>query len=44
MTNNRYSYETKLEAVRLLNSGMNGRKVCTKGLHWSADQGLTYRH
>lgn len=28
MTNNRYPYETKLEAVRLLNSGMSGRKIC----------------
>lgn len=28
MVNNRYSYETKLEAIRLLNSGMSGRKIC----------------
>lgn len=28
MTNNRYSYETKLEAIRLLNSGMSSREVC----------------
>ena len=28
MANNRYSYETKLEAVRLLNEGVPGRKIC----------------
>ncbi|GKQ43015.1 transposase [Companilactobacillus sp. RD055328] len=28
MTNNQYSYETKLEAIRLLNTGMSGRKIC----------------
>lgn len=30
MTNNHYSYEIKLEAVRLLNEGMAGRKICKK--------------
>ncbi len=40
MTNNRYSYEAKLEAVRLLNSGMGGRKICqTLGLK---SDGLIY--
>ncbi|GAA6236874.1 hypothetical protein [Apilactobacillus micheneri] len=28
MTNNKYSYETKLESVRLLNEGVPGRKIC----------------
>ncbi|TPR50772.1 transposase [Apilactobacillus micheneri] len=28
MTNNKYSYETKLEAIRLLNNGVPGRKIC----------------
>lgn len=28
MVNNHYSYEIKLEAIRLLNSGMSGRKIC----------------
>ena len=28
MVNNRYSYETKLEAIRLLNSGMSEREIC----------------
>lgn len=33
MTNKRYLYETKLEAVRILNSGKSGRKTCqTLGL------------
>ncbi|MFD1472189.1 transposase [Companilactobacillus mishanensis] len=30
MANNRYSYETKLEAVRLLNTGMSGREIVQK--------------
>lgn len=30
MVNKRYTYETKLEAIRLLNSGMSGRKICKK--------------
>lgn len=30
MVNNRYSYETKLEAIRLLNEGVPGRKICTR--------------
>jgi transposase-like protein len=28
MTNNRYSYKTKLEAVRLLNEGVPGKTIC----------------
>lgn len=28
MSNNHYSYETKLEAIRLLISGISGRKIC----------------
>ncbi|WP_191978732.1 transposase [Apilactobacillus kunkeei] len=28
MANNKYSYETKLEAVRLLNESVPGRKIC----------------
>lgn len=30
MANNKYSYETKLEAIRLLNEGVPGRKICEK--------------
>lgn len=30
MVNNHYSYETKLEAILLLNEGMSGRKICKK--------------
>ncbi|WP_395317661.1 transposase [Fructilactobacillus frigidiflavus] len=30
MVNNKYSYETKLEAIRLLNEGVPGRKICKK--------------
>ncbi|TPR52661.1 hypothetical protein DY042_02325, partial [Apilactobacillus kunkeei] len=40
MANNRYSYETKLEAVRLLNEGVPGRKIC-KMLGLKSD-GLIY--
>ena len=40
MVNNHYSYETKLEAIRLLNSGMSGRKICEK-LELKSD-GLIY--
>lgn len=40
MVNNHYSYEIKLEAIRLLNSGMSGRKIC-KQLGLKSD-GLIY--
>lgn len=30
MVNNHYSYETKLEAIRLLNSGVPGRQICSR--------------
>lgn len=40
MANNKYSFETKLEAIRLLNKGVPGRKICTK-LNLKSD-GLIY--
>lgn len=40
MVNNHYSYEIKLEAIRLLNAGMSGRKIC-KQLGLKSD-GLIY--
>lgn len=30
MVNNHHSYEIKLEAIRLLSSGMSRRKICKK--------------
>ncbi|WP_057767492.1 transposase [Companilactobacillus tucceti] len=40
MTNNKYSYETKLEAIRLLNAGVSGRQI-VKRLGLKSD-GLIY--